>query len=99
MKGHPILGLLSGLVFGTSLSVLLLSTGVLPTDSILVVVLPLLGLSFGLALGLAAPFGRKKMLPPAAGGSTPPPAPEPAPVPAAPDPTLPPAEADPEPGS
>jgi len=61
MKGRPFLGVVSGLLFGISLAGLLLTTGVLATDSILLVVLPIVGLIVGIALAAIAPFKRSRL--------------------------------------
>lgn len=66
MKGHPVRGGVCGLLFGFFLSVFLLTIGVVPLDSILVIVLPLAFAAVGVALGVAAPFKRSR-LPRAAG--------------------------------
>jgi hypothetical protein len=56
-KGRPVLGAVAGFFFGVALSVLLLIFGVLPLDSIVVVVIPIVGLLIGVALGLTTPRG------------------------------------------
>ncbi len=61
MKGRPVRGAVCGLLFGLFLTVFLLSVGVLPLDSILVVVLPVLLLVVGVGLGAAAPFKRDRL--------------------------------------
>lgn len=65
MKGRPVRGAVCGLLFGFFLSLFLLTFGVLPLDSILVVVLPVLFLVAGIALGAAAPFKRNRLQRPA----------------------------------
>lgn len=67
MKGRPVRGAACGLLFGLSLALFLLTIGVLPLDSILLAVLPILFLVAGLLLGLTAPFKRDRLA-----GSTPP---------------------------
>jgi hypothetical protein len=57
-RGHPILGAVTGLLFGISLAVTLLVFGVLALDSILVAVLPVLFLLLGGVWGKLAPIGR-----------------------------------------
>jgi hypothetical protein len=59
MRGRPILGAISGLIFGLGLALLLLGLGVLPFESIAVTVLPPAGLVLGLVLGLWAPVRRE----------------------------------------
>jgi hypothetical protein len=61
MKGHPILGAVFGFLFGLSTAGFLLTIGVLATDSILHVVLPLLFLVVGIVLAAVAPFGRARL--------------------------------------
>jgi hypothetical protein len=61
MKGRPLRGIVCGLLFGLSLSLLLLTTGVIPLDSILLVVLPVLFLLVGIGLAAAAPFKRSRL--------------------------------------
>ena len=56
-------GAFCGLVFGSSLSVFLLTVGVLPLDSVVVVVLPALLLLAGLLLGMSAPLRRSRAAP------------------------------------
>jgi hypothetical protein len=69
VKGHPILGVICGFLFGDFLALLLLGMGVLATDSVLLIVLPIAGLVVGLALAAAAPF-RRSRLQPASGPAT-----------------------------
>ncbi|MEZ4503319.1 MAG: hypothetical protein R3C39_11895 [Dehalococcoidia bacterium] len=60
-RGRPILGAIMGLLFGLFLGFDLALMGVVPLESVLLVVLPLLGLALGIALGMTAPlrmFGR-----------------------------------------
>lgn len=66
MKGRPVRGAVCGLLFGLFLSLFLLTVGVLPLDSILVVVVPVLFLVAGILLGVAAPFKRDRLQRPAA---------------------------------
>ena len=66
MKGRPLRGAVCGFLFGFFLSVFLLTIGVLPLDSILVIVLPVLFLVLGVLLGVAAPFKRDRLRGPAA---------------------------------
>jgi multisubunit Na+/H+ antiporter MnhB subunit len=58
MRGRPILGVISGFLFGISLALTLIVAGVLPLNSILVTLLPLLGIVLGLVLAGWAPFGK-----------------------------------------
>jgi hypothetical protein len=65
MKGRPVLGAVSGLVFGASLSLFLLTIGAVPLDSIVLVVIPALCLVFGIVVGAVAPFKRDRLQRPA----------------------------------
>jgi hypothetical protein len=58
-RGRPVLGALSGFCFGLFLGITLLSFGVLPLDSSLLSILPLLGLVAGLVLAFTAPIPRR----------------------------------------
>lgn len=78
MKGHPVVGVICGFLFGLFLAGFLLTIGVLATDSILHIVLPIVFLFVGLGLAAAAPFKRSRLQPTgAAAPSAPPPAAEP----------------------
>jgi hypothetical protein len=57
-RGHPIVGAIAGFVFGISLDLLLLTSGVLPLGSIVLALLPPLMLLLGIAWGMFAPLGR-----------------------------------------
>jgi hypothetical protein len=78
MKGHPILGAVFGFLFGLSAAGFLLTVGVLATDSILHVVLPLLFLVVGIVLAAVAPFGRSRLQGTTASTAAPPDPPPPA---------------------
>ena len=56
-RGRPVIGALAGLLLGLFLAVDLLLLGTIPVDNAMVVILPLLGLLAGLAVGLMAPLG------------------------------------------
>ena len=56
-RGHPILGTLSGLILGISVTALLLSTSTIALNSIIVLIAPIVGIVGGLALALVAPWG------------------------------------------
>lgn len=58
MRGHPVLGVVAGFLFGLFLAVTLVFAGVLALNSVLVTVLPFAGAAYGLALAYLAPFGR-----------------------------------------
>ena len=55
-RGHPIMGAIFGLLFGIFLAMDLLLIDAFPVDSILVYVLPLLGVVGGAGLGAWAPL-------------------------------------------
>lgn len=59
MKGRPILGVMSGFMFGLFLGPTLFLWGVIPLHSNLIVILPLAGIVLGLVMAWWAPFGRK----------------------------------------
>jgi hypothetical protein len=59
MKGRPILGVISGFMFGLFLGPTLFMWGVIPLHSELMWILPLLGIVLGLVMAWWAPFGRK----------------------------------------
>jgi hypothetical protein len=82
MKGHPILGIISGFLFGLFLGIALFLYGVIPLSSMWLWILPLLGILLGLIMAAWAPFGRgpepapaATTLPPARETSAPPPPP------------------------
>jgi hypothetical protein len=79
MKGHPILGVITGFLFGLFLGITLFLYGVIPLSSDWLWILPLLGILLGLIMAAWAPFGKS---------AAPIPAP---PVPNAPPATIPPA--------
>jgi hypothetical protein len=56
-QGHPVRGALCGFFFGLFLTLALTVFASVPLNSVLYVVLPLVGLFGGIALGLFAPFG------------------------------------------
>ena len=57
-QGRPVLGAIAGLLFGLFLAFDLILLGTIPLNSFLLVVLPILGLIVGLALGRWSPIGR-----------------------------------------
>ncbi len=59
MKGRPILGVISGFMFGLFLGPTLFMWGVIPLHSNLIVILPIVGIVLGLVMAWWAPFGRK----------------------------------------
>ncbi len=56
-RGRPFRGALSGLLFGGFLGADLFVFGVVPLDSAVLTLAPVLGLAVGLVLGFTAPFG------------------------------------------
>ncbi len=63
MKGRPILGVISGFLFGFLLGVSLFLWGVIPLHSDLLWILPLFGIVLGLVMAWWAPFGRSSEQP------------------------------------
>ncbi len=57
MKGRPILGIISGFLFGLFGGLTLILFGVIPLHSDLLWILPLVGFLLGLILAAWAPFG------------------------------------------
>ena len=58
MKGHPILGIISGFLFGLFLGITLFLFGVVPLSSTWLWIRPLLGILLGLIMAAWAPFGK-----------------------------------------
>ncbi len=82
MKGHPIIGIISGCLFGLFLGITLFLFGVIPLSSSWLWILPLLGILLGLIMAAWAPFGKSPEptpaatnLPPASDTPAPPPPP------------------------
>lgn len=59
MKGRPVLGLISGLLFGLFLALVLQQFGILPLSTLSVVGFPIIGIVLGLGMAAWAPFGNK----------------------------------------
>ncbi|MGH8975445.1 MAG: hypothetical protein ACRD0C_19845 [Acidimicrobiia bacterium] len=59
-RGRPVLGAIAGLFFGLFISLDLFVFGVVPLESNVLAVIPLVGLIAGVALGLTAPLRRRK---------------------------------------
>jgi hypothetical protein len=59
MKGRPVLGVISGLLFGFFLALTLQQFGIVPLTSLSLIGFPIIGIAIGLGLAAAAPFGRK----------------------------------------
>jgi hypothetical protein len=57
MRGHPILGGISGFLFGLFLGISLFLWGVVRLDSEWLVILPFVGLILGVVMAWWAPFG------------------------------------------
>ena len=81
MKGHPVLGSITGFFFGLFLAASLFLYGVIPLSSALMWIRPLVGILLGLVMAAWAPFGK---------GADPTPAPAPATLPPASDTPAPP---------
>ncbi len=58
MKGRPILGMISGFLFGLFGGITLFLYGVVPLASQLLWILPLLGIVLGIFMAAWAPFGK-----------------------------------------
>ena len=63
-KGHPVKGAIFGFLFFLFVALDLLFFGVIPLNSALITILPLVGIVVGLVWAMLAPLGAK-------GGSTP----------------------------
>ncbi len=59
MKGRPVLGVISGLLFGLFLAVTLQQFGIMPLTTLSLIGLPILGIAVGLGLAASGPFGKK----------------------------------------
>jgi hypothetical protein len=57
MKGRPLLGVISGFLFGLFAGISLFMYGAIPFHSPLIWVLPLAGIVLGLVMAAWAPFG------------------------------------------
>jgi hypothetical protein len=55
-NGHPLIGAITGLLFGLFLAIDLLLLGAFRLDNALVILLPVLSLIVGIAAGLFAPL-------------------------------------------
>ncbi|MEA3509856.1 MAG: hypothetical protein U9R51_00330 [Actinomycetota bacterium] len=58
MKGRPILGVITGFLFGLFLGITLFLYGMIPLSSDMLWILPLLGILLGLIMAAWAPFGK-----------------------------------------
>jgi uncharacterized membrane protein len=59
MRGRPVLGVFAGFFFGLFLAVTLVVAGILALNSVLVTVIPFLGVAYGLLMARLAPFSRR----------------------------------------
>lgn len=59
MRGRPVLGVVAGFLFGLFLAATLVFAGLLPLNSVLVTLLPFLGIAYGLVMAKVAPFHRR----------------------------------------
>ena len=72
-RGHPIVGGISGLIFGLAAGLALLAFTVVSLSSVILLIVPIAGLVLGIAWGVWAPLGAATR-----GLPAPPPYPEPA---------------------
>lgn len=70
-RGRPVLGAIAGFLFGLFLAADLWLFGIVASDSVLLTLLPFLGLALGLAVGLTGPLRRSAAAPPAAPSADP----------------------------
>jgi hypothetical protein len=59
MKGRPVLGFISGLLFGLFLALVLQQFGIMPLNTLSVIGLPVIGIILGLGMAAWAPFGKR----------------------------------------
>ena len=59
MKGHPVLGIVSGLLFGLFGALTLQQFGLMPLTTLSLIGFPIIGIGICLGLAAAAPFGNK----------------------------------------
>jgi hypothetical protein len=96
LRGRPILGAISGLLFGLFAALMLVFEGLLPLNNNMLAIYPVAGLLLGLIIGIWGPFARKRHTPPVAPLPTapvvpPPPTPAAGEEPMTPQPMTPPA--------
>jgi hypothetical protein len=65
-RGHPIIGAIAGFFCLLGMDMLLITTATVEVGSMVLGILPILGIIIGLVIGLVAPFGRAKNPEPAA---------------------------------
>lgn len=59
MKGRPVLGVISGFLFGLFLALTLQQFGIMPLTTLSVVGFPIIGIIVGIGLAAWAPFGSR----------------------------------------
>ncbi len=59
MKGRPVLGIISGLLFGFFLALLLQQLAIAPLTTVTLIGLPVAGVVLGIVLSAWAPLGRR----------------------------------------
>jgi hypothetical protein len=59
MNGRPVLGFISGLLFGLFLALVLQQFGILPLSTLSVIGFPVIGIILGLGMAAWAPFGKR----------------------------------------
>lgn len=59
MNGRPVLGFISGLLFGLFLALVLQQFGIMPLNTLSVIGLPVIGIILGLGMAAWAPFGKR----------------------------------------
>lgn len=59
MKGRPVLGIISGLLFGFFVALLLQQLAIAPLSTLTLIGLPVAGLVLGIVLSAWAPLGRR----------------------------------------
>lgn len=58
-RGRPVLGAIAGFLFGIFVGLDLWFFGMVPSDSIVLTILPVLGLVLGIVVGLTGPIRRR----------------------------------------
>jgi hypothetical protein len=59
VKGRPVLGIISGLLFGLFVALLLQQFAIVPLTTLTLIGLPVVGVVLGIALSAWAPLGRR----------------------------------------
>lgn len=59
MNGRPVLGFISGLLFGLFLALVLQQFGIMPLNTLSLIGLPVIGIILGLGMAAWAPFGKR----------------------------------------